>query len=126
MWPRLECHRHHSSQGAPLRFFQLVLAQLALSDAVFAGSFLLAQPQLRNRSAGGGPWCQVASMMNEFGGLASTWLTVVMAWALHRALLHQRDATSFARQWRWIAGVCWGVPLLAPSARVQVERLNTP
>ena len=49
--------------------------------------------------------------MNEFGGLASTWLTIVMAWAVHRALLHQRASTSFDRQWRTIAAVCWGLPL---------------
>ena len=88
-----------------------MLSQLGLADACFAGSFLLAQLRSTN-STSGGPSCQVAAVLNEFGGLTSAWWTVAMAWVLSCALLHRTSASFFSRRlFVKLALACWGVPL---------------
>ena len=102
--------RSHSS--APhLHVMQRTLAHLGLADAIFAASFLLAQA--RDASASGGPACQIAAGLNEFGGLVSTWWTCVMAWVVHEVLLVRRSNTSsLPRRFSCLALGIWGVPLV--------------
>jgi len=69
-----------------LPLLQTILAQLGIADALFSFSFLLAQARNTN-STSGGPACQAASFLNEWGGLTTAWWTIAFAFFVRQALL---------------------------------------
>ena len=99
-----------------LPLLQTVLAQLGIADAIFSFSFLLAQARNTN-STSGGPACQVASFLNEWGGLTTAWWTIAFAFFVRQALLQGAPLarwTAAARSrlyWRLLPLV-WGSTLL--------------
>ena len=97
------------SEPAARVFVQLILSQLGLADAVFSFSFLLAQA--RNGTSDGGWACQLGAVLNEYGGIVSTWWTVIMAHAVSRALLHPHRSV-MPLPFSITAATVWGIPFV--------------
>ena len=79
--------RHRGPVADAARSMQWLLGCLGISDAIFAGSFLVAQLPGGWRSKDVGAACLVAASLNDVGALASALFTAALAGTLHSALV---------------------------------------